>query len=153
MCLYIDVIPSQWQALNRFCSTCRWLVREQVFLYLTYFSSEPRADILTWDQDIFIPKSMTLTAINTSFFVVVVLGLLQCFKEKGTVIVPSMWFKWLSILYFFGFNDFSFLRKTDNKKLHASVDLNLIQTSGCVGILQPAEKVKLSMSGRPSWQS
>lgn len=61
-----------------------------MFLYLTYFSSEPRAVILTWDQDIFIPKSMTLAAINTSFFVVVLLGLLQCFKEKVTITVPSI---------------------------------------------------------------
>lgn len=89
MCLYIDVIPSQWQALNRFCSTCRWLVREQVFLYLTYFSSEPRAVILTWDQDIH-SKVYDPHCHKYLFFVVVVLGLLQCFKEKVTIIDPSV---------------------------------------------------------------
>lgn len=61
-----------------------------MFLYLTYCSSEPRAVILTWDQDIFIPMSMTFTAINTSFFVVVVLGVLHYFKEEVTIIVFSI---------------------------------------------------------------
>lgn len=88
------------------------------------------------------------------FFVVVVLGVLHYFKEKVTIIVFSIWFKWLSILYFFGVNDFPFLRKTDYKKLHTSVDLNRILSSGCVGIAAGYlhKKCQEDLAGNPKMQ-
>lgn len=66
------------------------------------------------------------------FFVVVVLGVLHYFKEKVTIIASL--FDSSDFPYSFEVYDFCFLRKTDYKKLYTSVDLNLIQSSGYVGI-------------------